>query len=416
VPVLCVLIDLVLFSDLVFRSPSVRGESTPRTVVIGYALSGAAVLARRDRRPLLVLLVLCAHSATAALVTSYRPVVLVCVALACLTHRRDGAAVAVGVGGALVCQVTWVLAELRTTPGVATPSLALGVWLSYLVILLLALAAGRWRRVALTAGRAAERWRYQELLRSERRRIGRDLHDSVSHAVTLMVLHADAARRVLATDPNRAKAGLELVGATGSDAIDELGRLLRGLRAAPSGPAVSLDDVPGRHSLADLDRLIDPLRQAGREVGLRRTGGGPVDPRIDLAAYRVVQESLTNALKHAAGGARVDVRVLCDERWLEVEVVNSGDPSAEGLSARGTGPSAHGAGPSGHGAGPSGHGAGPSAHGLAGLAERVALLGGSFTAGPGPDGGFRVAATWPRALAEAGPQQPLTVDLREGGR
>lgn len=430
--VLAAALDVVLFSDIVFRSPAVRGPSTPAVAIVLFAAIGMLVLHRRHRRPTGVVVALCVHSAAAALWSSYRPVIMVVVALAGAAHRRGGRALAPAVAGALACQVTWVVAELRTTPGPATTSVAFGVWLSYLVILLVALGAGRWRRAVDTRTHAARR-HHDELFDAERRRIGRELHDTVAHALTLMVLHADAATRALARDPGRARSGLDAVATTGRDAVGELRRVLTGLRGAhgtPGDPAVPSPVTPiGRprdDGDADLDGLVRTVRGLGRRVELTRTGDGPVDPvdpHLERDAFRVVQESVTNALKHGRADTWIDVRVIRGRHRLSVEVVDRApaDHGGGGHQSDSHGDGGHGhetgQGDGCHGDGGHGHetGQGDGGHGLVGMAERVRERDGSFSAGPLGDGGFRVRATWTTADAPAPAVTPRPARDRPAG-
>jgi signal transduction histidine kinase len=198
----------------------------------------------------------------------------------------------------------------------------------------------------------------------EQARIARELHDIVAHSVSIMVVQAGAARRLIAGSPERAGEALRTVEESGREALTELRQLL-GVLSEGEQEAV-LAPQPG---LAQLDALVERLRQTGFAVELERQGARePLPPGLELAAYRVVQEALTNALKHAGGPpTRVLVR-LADGR-LDLEV-----RSARGQAA----PDAEGAG-----------------RGLVGMRQRVAVLGGELEAGPLPDGGYAVRATLP---------------------
>lgn len=197
----------------------------------------------------------------------------------------------------------------------------------------------------------------------ERQRLARELHDVVAHGLSVIVLQAGAARRVAATDPDRAGAALATIEQAGRDALVEMRRLLGVMRA---GAESALDPQPG---LDALDALIDRLRSAGLRVELRREGLGRLPVGVDLSAYRIVQEALTNAVKHAPG-ARIEVALRQDGARLEVEVRDDG--AAE---PRPTEPPAGG-------------------HGLLGMRERVALFDGQLEAGP-HGAGYRVRATLP---------------------
>jgi len=201
----------------------------------------------------------------------------------------------------------------------------------------------------------------------ERQRLSRELHDVVAHGLSVMVLQAGAARRIAAVDPARALAALAVIEASGRDAMAEMRRLLGVLReGADATPA--LDPQPGLEQLA---ALVGRVRAAGLRVELRREGEArPLPPGVNVSAYRVVQEALTNAVKYAPGGsARVRLRYRADA--VEVEVRDDGGGRGE-APADLTG----------------------GGHGLLGMRERIALFGGELQAGR-HGGGYRVRATLP---------------------
>jgi signal transduction histidine kinase len=205
----------------------------------------------------------------------------------------------------------------------------------------------------------------------ERHRIARELHDVVAHSVSVMVVQSGAARRVLDDEPDRAVAALTEVERSGRQALSELRRLLGLMRDGEESAAVR-EPQP---TLAGLDDLIGRARDAGLSVELRQEGEPfPLPMGCDLAAYRVVQESLTNALQHAGDGARAKVLLRWSDDQLELDISDTG----QGLIA----------------AVPDHDG--PLGQGLVGMRERVALCGGNLQAGPRPGGGFRVHATIPK--------------------
>jgi signal transduction histidine kinase len=205
----------------------------------------------------------------------------------------------------------------------------------------------------------------------ERRRIARELHDVVAHSVSVMVVQSGAARRVLDDEPDRAVVALTEVERSGRQALSELRRLLGLMRDGEESAAVR-EPQP---TLAGLDDLIGRARDAGLSVELRQEGEPfPLPMGCDLAAYRVVQESLTNALQHAGDGARAKVLLRWSDDQLELDISDTG----QGLTA----------------AVPDHDG--PLGQGLVGMRERVALCGGNLQAGPRPGGGFRVHATIPK--------------------
>jgi signal transduction histidine kinase len=205
----------------------------------------------------------------------------------------------------------------------------------------------------------------------ERRRIARELHDVVAHSVSVMVVQSGAARRVLDTEPDGAVAALAEVERSGRQALSELRRLLGLMRDGDADAAVR-EPQP---TLAGLDDLVRRAREAGLPVELRQEGEPfPLPMGCDLAAYRVVQESLTNALTHGGEGARATVLLHWSDEGLELDISDTG----QGVAA----------------AGPDQDG--PMGQGLVGMRERVALCGGDLEAGPRPSGGFRVHATIPK--------------------
>jgi signal transduction histidine kinase len=205
----------------------------------------------------------------------------------------------------------------------------------------------------------------------ERRRIARELHDVVAHSVSVMVVQSGAARRVLDSEPDDAVAALSEVERSGRQALSELRRLLGLMRDGDEDAAVR-EPQP---TLAGLDDLIKRARDAGLPVELRQDGEPYKLPMgCDLAAYRVVQESLTNALKHAGDGAEATVLLRWTDDHLELEISDTG----QGLTAASV------------------DGDSPVGQGLVGMRERVALCGGDLQAGPRQSGGFRVRATIPK--------------------
>lgn len=207
--------------------------------------------------------------------------------------------------------------------------------------------------------------RAQEAAREERGRIARELHDVIAHSVSVMVVQAGAAEEVLRQAPERALEPIRAVQETGRQALAEMARLLGMLRR--DGEELGLAPQPG---LDDLETLVEQTRRAGLPVKLRVEGTPrPVPLGADLSAYRIVQEALTNARKHA-GEASAAVTVRYGHEALEVEIVDDGSGSGNGDGG---------------------------GHGLVGMRERVALFGGEFEAGPQLAGGFRVHARLPLA-------------------
>jgi signal transduction histidine kinase len=222
------------------------------------------------------------------------------------------------------------------------------------------------RAVRLERERAGEA---QRAVASERARIARELHDVVAHHVSMMVVQAEAGPVAVEGDPGRAAGAFEAIAATGRQALVEMRRLLGVLRG-DGDQAPSLAPQPG---LADVGSLVEQVGRAGLRVELVVEGTeAPLPAGVDLSAYRIVQEALTNAVKHAGPG-RARVLVRYGEHDLEVQVRDEG----------GNGPAL---------ARPAG---GRPGQGLVGMRERVNLFGGELRAGPGPGGGFTVDARLP---------------------
>jgi signal transduction histidine kinase len=223
---------------------------------------------------------------------------------------------------------------------------------------------GRLDESALLERRAErlERERH-EAVTGERARIARELHDVVAHSVSVMVVQGGAPGGGRAPDPPAAVEPLRSVQETGRQALVEMSRLLGLLR--DGGEELGLAPQPG---IEQLDGLLAQMRESGLPVSLEVDGERrPLPPGVDLSAYRVVQEALTNALKHA-GDARARVLLRYRPDALEVEVTDDGA------------------------GGGNGHAGG---HGLAGMRERVAVFGGQIHAGHRPEGGFEVAVRLP---------------------
>ncbi|MES4900908.1 MULTISPECIES: sensor histidine kinase [unclassified Streptomyces] len=224
---------------------------------------------------------------------------------------------------------------------------------------------------------------------AERLRIAREMHDTVAHSIGIIALQAGAAARVIDTQPDKAREAMLAVEKTGREALSGLRRMLGALRQADrqadegpdasAGPSSTRAQEPARAplhpaaGLADIERLAATTTAAGVRVEVRWQGERrPLSPDIDLAAFRIIQESVTNVVRHSgADSCRVSVGYGEDELAIEVRD---------------------------HGKGTGVHGFG---YGLAGIRERVTLLHGDFTAGPGPGGGFLVTVRLPLPAATA---------------
>ncbi|WP_184676516.1 sensor histidine kinase [Saccharothrix violaceirubra] len=201
----------------------------------------------------------------------------------------------------------------------------------------------------------------------ERSRIARELHDVVAHAVSVMVVQADGAGYAIRSDPELAAAAVRTISDTGRQALTELRRLLGVLRSE-DGSDTQWAPQPG---LEDLSELAENVRAAGLPVRLETYGDLTVPTGLGLGVYRIVQEALTNTLKHAGSGATAMVRVVRHEDRVEVEVADDGFGTPHDLVSVSGG------------------------NGLIGMRERAGVLGGMLDAGPNPGGGWRVRAMLP---------------------
>jgi signal transduction histidine kinase len=332
------------------------------------------VLAWRRRLPFLAVLVgfaamLIAAAAGVSQHKPFSPILAVFVALYSLALYATPRRAAVGLVYALGCAYLEIAFAMHYGESYG------GTDFGFIAVLLLApwlvgkAMRGRVADLSLLEIRAekAERereQRAQEAAREERARIARELHDVIAHSVSVMVVQAGAAEEVLLRQtPERALEPIRAVQDTGRQALAEMARLLGMLRR--DGEELGLAPQPG---LDDLETLVEQTRLAGLPVELRVEGTPrPVPLGADLSAYRIVQEALTNARKHA-GEARATVTVRYDAEALEVEVADDGSGSGNGDGG---------------------------GHGLVGIRERVALFGGDLHAGPQPGGGFRVHARLP---------------------
>ncbi len=202
---------------------------------------------------------------------------------------------------------------------------------------------------------------------AERLRIARELHDIVAHSIGVIAIQAGSGRSVFDARPAEARDALATIEATSRETLSGLRRMMTGLRRAEpgSGPGQApLGPAPG---LADIDRLAAMTLDAGVQVEVEWLGSRePLPADIDLSAFRIIQEAITNVVRHA-GTDRCLVWIDQQDGYLSIEVTDSG----RGGSTTGT------------------------SYGITGMRERAALLGGDFSAGPRPGGGFRVAARLP---------------------
>jgi signal transduction histidine kinase len=282
---------------------------------------------------------------------------------------NDGQQAVVGLGIGLATLAVIARQDVRVTIGEAAQVAVIGV-LTWSAALLLARRAHRAAEAEERAARLEHEHeeRARAAVADERARIARELHDVIAHSVSVMTVQAGAARLLLADDPQRAVEPLLAVEETGRQALAEMRRLLGVLRGDAGEP--TLAPQPG---LDDLPKLALTLREAGVEVEIAVEGRQrPLPAGVQLAAYRILQEALTNTLKHA-GAARAQVTVRYAPESVLLEVRDDGrTPQVDGQG-----------------------------HGLLGMQERAALYGGELEAGPMPGGGFTVRARLPVESAQS---------------
>ncbi len=197
-----------------------------------------------------------------------------------------------------------------------------------------------------------------QAVQAERLRIARELHDMIAHSIGVIAFQAGMGSRVIDTQPAEARNALRAIEETSRDTLAGLRRMLTALRRDDPEPAAA--------GLADLDGLVARSRQAGVTVGVEWRGDRrPLPPDIDLSAFRIIQEAVTNVVRHA-GTSRCDVTIEQGDEELFIEVTDEGRGGSEG-----------------------------GGYGIPGMRERVALLGGDFSAGTRPEGGFKVSARIP---------------------
>ncbi|MFD9339247.1 sensor histidine kinase [Streptomyces sp. NPDC060028] len=359
------------------------GTRTPEPFSLLLMLLGAAALVFRRRRPRTVLAVTCALSLAELTTGEPRAPVAMCAVMALYTvAARTDRPTTWRIGLLTMAGLTGVAMLAGPLPWYAQENIGIFAWTG------MAAAAGdavRSRRAFVDAIREraerAERTREEEARRrvaEERLRIARDLHDVVAHHIALVNVQAGVAAHVMDKRPDQAKEALAHVRDASRSALNEL-RATVGLLRQSGDPEAPTEPAPG---LAVLDELVDTFRHAGLPVQVIVQLGRDRDPlpaAVDLAAYRVIQEALTNVRKHAGVEVRAEVSVVRVGASVEVTVLDDGGSGAEPA-------------PEGPADGDEGGG-----HGLLGMRERAGALGGSCFAGPRYGGGYRVHAILPVA-------------------
>jgi|SRR5215212_1832578 signal transduction histidine kinase len=304
----------------------------------------------------------------------------------------DGRLVTYTLGGFLVALAACFLLGLSEEPrqaligiGIVLFSLSIIMWndpsrgegdwiftpLLFSIVWLFAFGLSRKLEQARAAEERADRVQRQRAeearaaVAEERARIARELHDVVGHAVSVMTVQASGVRRLLHEDQEREREALMIVEQTGREALAEMRRLVGVLRRPEEAPALA-----PQPSLQHLDRLVEQAREAGLPVDVQIEGEAKELPAgVDLTAYRLVQEALTNAIKHAKA-TKAEVLVRYEDGLVELNVVDDGQGASDGSSESG-------------------------GHGLVGMRERVTVYGGELEAGPRPNGGFALKARLP---------------------
>lgn len=342
----------------------------PRAVSATFTLLAGLVLAWRRVAPLAVALAVTGLATAQALlgVSPTKPVlplVIAVVSLYSLGAYDTARAAVIGTAAAITGYSVAITTEAQFDASDFSFMLA---FVGASVVAGRALGGARFD--AVEQQRRAERLererqqREQAAIAEERARIARELHDVIGHSVGVMGVQAGAVRRVLPADLAEEREALRSVERTGREAVSEVHRLLGMLRSDDGDP-------PGfapQPTVRDLDAVAERLRAAGLTVDLELEGDlASLAPGLDLAAFRIVQEALTNALKHA-GRAHVCARVRCDDRNVTIDVTDDGPGSAAGDVG---------------------------GHGIIGMRERAALYGGELTAGARAQGGYAVHARLP---------------------
>ncbi len=352
-----------------FWSPGAADESAAGTLPFGafvLFLAGNAALVRRRKKPEAVHWIVLAASAV-SMVSGYLdgPIFALVISLYSIgRYSDDNRKSYVG-----VCAAIALLAISEFLIGDSSSQDGLALLMAFVVWYVGRRVRGRGEYLRLLQERAAQLEREQlaeaeKAVAEERTRIARELHDIVAHQVSLMTVQAGAAKTVVGKDPSTAARAMTSVEEAGRQALGELRHLVGVLR-----PDVESNELGPQPGCSDIPRLVEDLKRAGLEVSLELEGlDAELPARVDLSVYRIVQEALTNVLKHAGPKARAEVSIRSDDRGITIRVQDDGR-GATTLPGSG--------------------------HGVAGMRERAQLLGGSLETQSLPGGGFSVTARLP---------------------
>jgi signal transduction histidine kinase len=344
------------------------GVTGPRGLTALVAVAMSALIVWRRDHPVLVAVALAALAVIGAaflvdpseLISTFIPLLVIAYSAGAYASPRAGVWTLVLVLAGIVTVA--LLDDTREAGNVYFPAVLSGFcWLGGRTVRTRARAAAALHEEAALADERRER-EAEEAVAEERRRIAREMHDVVAHSISVMVVQAGGARRILASDPARAEEAARRIRVAGTEALSEMQILLGVLETAPDGAATP--------TLDGLEELVERAHEAGLPATLEVTGERrPLSAGAELAVYRVVQEALTNAIKHA-GGATTRVSLAWGADALAVTVADRGDG--------GPSPQLPGAG-----------------HGLMGMRERLRVFGGDVQAAPRDGGGWEVAARLP---------------------
>ena len=355
-------LGMVAVGLLAFALRDQRPDEPPAAIGFALVVVAGTSLAWRRRAPLTVATIVCAAVATASLFGYWpefvAPLWIAVYSAAAYTGRDRLVRVLLPV--ALLTSVAISLGE-RWDRGLNWVEVLSDLVVTFGVPFLLGRMTFNRRRRIVRDREVATR----EAVAAERAAIARELHDVVAHHMSVMVVQAGAARAVGASDPAATAEALRQIEASGRTGLAEMRRLLEVLKAEEDG-----DGRAPQPGLARLGELLDAMRASGLPVEAVVEGTPrALSPGVDLSAYRIVQEALTNSLRHA-GGASARVVVRYEPDALELEIADDGSGPPEDPEASG-------------------------GHGLIGMRERVQLFGGELEAGPRPGGGFLVRARLP---------------------